>query len=227
MTAYNILIVDGDENFRSAMVNQFSQFVEFDTLEANTPAECHQIADTKHIDLCMISNEFPGAGGTEITRNLRECGYNAPVILLTGQTGVTESPSDLDSNTIDWIEKPFKFSKLIARVRTLLHQFEMTEEANFSIGNFVFKFSNNTLVDNSGNEVRLTEKEAEILKFLYRAGEKPIMHEELLHKVWGYKSGITTRTLETHIYRLRQKIERDPNNATLLVTVDGGYMLVP
>jgi DNA-binding response OmpR family regulator len=75
--------------------------------------------------------------------------------------------------------------------------------------------------------VRLTDKETAILRYLYRAGQKPVSREILLQEVWGYNSGVTTHTLETHIYRLRQKIERDPANAALLVTEAGGYKLVP
>jgi DNA-binding response OmpR family regulator len=76
-------------------------------------------------------------------------------------------------------------------------------------------------------KIRLTEKETAILKFLYRAGDKPVAREVLLDEVWGYNAAVATHTLETHIYRLRQKIERDPSNATILVTEPGGYRLVP
>ena len=76
-------------------------------------------------------------------------------------------------------------------------------------------------------KIKLTEKEAAIIKFLYRAGEQIVNREVLLQDVWGYNAGVTTHTLETHIYRLRQKIERDPSHAELLVTEGGGYKLVP
>jgi DNA-binding response OmpR family regulator len=75
--------------------------------------------------------------------------------------------------------------------------------------------------------IRLTEKEAAILKFLYRAGTRAVARQVLLNEVWGYNAAVTTHTLETHIYRLRQKIEPDPANARLLVTEGGGYRLDP
>ncbi|MBT5494999.1 MAG: winged helix-turn-helix domain-containing protein, partial [Alphaproteobacteria bacterium] len=81
--------------------------------------------------------------------------------------------------------------------------------------------------DASEKKVRLTEKETSILKFLYRAGDKVVGRDTLLGKVWGYNAGVTTHTLETHVYRLRQKIELDPSNAEILVTEPGGYRLVP
>jgi DNA-binding response OmpR family regulator len=83
------------------------------------------------------------------------------------------------------------------------------------------------LVNEKGQKVRLTEKETAILKYLYRAGQKVVNRDTLLHEVWGYNSGVTTHTLETHIYRLRQKIEKEPARAELLITEGGGYKLVP
>src|ERR1700724_1104618 len=79
----------------------------------------------------------------------------------------------------------------------------------------------------NARKVRLTEKETAILRFLYRAGQLPVSRETLLQEVWGYNSGVTTHTLETHIYRLRQKIEKDAANPEILVTEAGGYKLVP
>ena len=76
--------------------------------------------------------------------------------------------------------------------------------------------------ENGDRKIRLTEKETAILKYLFRAGEKVIGRDVLLNEVWGYNSGVTTHTLETHVYRLRQKIERDASNAELLVTEPGG-----
>ncbi len=97
----------------------------------------------------------------------------------------------------------------------------------FTIGPYTVRPSAKLLVDAKGGKIRLTEKETSILKFLYRAGDKVITRDVLLHEVWGYNAGITTHTLETHIYRLRQKIEKDPANAQLLITEGGGYKLVP
>ena len=83
------------------------------------------------------------------------------------------------------------------------------------------------LVNPKGNKVRLTEKETAILRYLYRAGQRPVSREVLLQEVWGYNSGVTTHTLETHIYRLRQKVERDASTPSILVTEGGGYKLIP
>jgi DNA-binding response OmpR family regulator len=133
----------------------------------------------------------------------------------------------LDAGANDYIHKPFKFAVLLARIRAQLRQHEQSEDAVFTIGPFVFKPASKMLMDDKNSKIRLTEKETSILKYLYRAGEKVVSRDVLLHEVWGYNAGVTTHTLETHIYRLRQKIEKDPSNASLLVTESGGYKLLP
>ena len=102
-----------------------------------------------------------------------------------------------------------------------------SEDVVFTIGPYSFQPANKLLEAQDGGKVRLTDKETSILKYLYRQGPKTITRDVLLKEVWGYNNRVTTHTLETHIYRLRQKIERDPSNARLLVTEEGGYRLVP
>jgi DNA-binding response OmpR family regulator len=123
---------------------------------------------------------------------------------------------------------PFRFAVLMARVHAHLRSHEQSEEAVYRIGPYTFRPSAKLLLDAGGRKkVRLTEKETAILKYLYRAGDHAIARDTLLGEVWGYNAGVTTHTLETHVYRLRQKIERDPTRAEILVTEPGGYRLVP
>jgi DNA-binding response OmpR family regulator len=114
-----------------------------------------------------------------------------------------------------------------ARIVCVLRQHEASEDAIFTIGPYTFRPSSKLLLNPKGNKVRLTEKETSILRYLFRAGPKPVSRETMLQEVWGYNSGVTTHTLETHIYRLRQKIEKDAANPEILVTEAGGYKLVP
>ena len=116
---------------------------------------------------------------------------------------------------------------LLARIRAQLRSHEASEDAMFRVGPYEFRPSAKLLVDEKGKKIRLTEKETNILKYLYRAGEKAVSREELLAEVWGYNAGVTTHTLETHVYRLRQKIEPEPGSAKLLLTEAGGYRLQP
>jgi DNA-binding response OmpR family regulator len=147
--------------------------------------------------------------------------------MLTGQDSDADMILGLESGANDYVTKPFRFSVLLARVRAQLRQHEQSEDAVFTIGPYSFRPATKTLINDGGSKVRLTEKETSILKYLYRAGEKVVTRDVLLHEVWGYNAGVTTHTLETHIYRLRQKIETDPSNAELLLTEMGGYKLMP
>ena len=105
---------------------------------------------------------------------------------------------------------------------------EQSEDAVLRIGPYTFQPSARLLLDEEENrKIRLTAKETALLKFLYRAGDMVVSRDVLLGEVWGYNAAVTTHTLETHVYRLHQKIERDPNNAEILVTEPGGYRLVP
>ena len=134
----------------------------------------------------------------------------------------------MESGANDYITKPFRLGVLVARIRAQLRQHEQSEDAVFTIGPYTFRPAAKLLINvEGGGKVRLTEKETAILKYLYRTGPKVVARDTLLAEVWGYNAGVTTHTLETHIYRLRQKIESNPSEAVLLVTEPGGYRLVP
>lgn len=227
MSARNILIVDDDNDLREALVEQLSLYDEFETLQADNATTGINAAKSEHVDLLLMDVGLPDIDGREAVKLLRKNGFKAPVIMLTGHDTDSDTILGLEAGANDYVAKPFKFAVLLARIRAHLRQHEQSEDAVFTIGRFSFRPAQKLMVDEKGAKIRLTEKETAILKYLYRAGEKPVTRDVLLHEVWGYNSGVTTHTLETHIYRLRQKIERDPSNAELLVTDAGGYKLVP
>lgn len=227
MPARKILIVDDDSDLRLALADQLSLYEEFETAQADSAAKGVQMARADHVDLLLMDVGLPDMDGREAVKLLRKNGFKAPVIMLTGHDSDSDTILGLEAGANDYVTKPFKFAVLLARIRAQLRTHENTEDATFTIGRYTFKPANKLMVDERGSKVRLTEKETAILKYLYRAGERPISRDVLLHEVWGYNSGVTTHTLETHIYRLRQKIEKDPSNAELLVTEAGGYKLVP
>jgi DNA-binding response OmpR family regulator len=179
------------------------------------------------IDLLIMDVGLPDLDGREAVKMLRKGGYKAPIIMLTGHDTDSDTILGLEAGANDYVTKPFRFAVLLARIRAQLRQHEQSEDATFSVGGYTFKPSQKLLIDQRGGKVRLTEKEASIIKYLYRAEQKVVTRDILLEEVWGYNSGVTTHTLETHVYRLRQKIERDPSNAEILVTESGGYKLVP
>ena len=134
----------------------------------------------------------------------------------------------LNAGANDYVTKPFRIEVLMARLRAHIREHEQSGFAVFTIGPYIFRSAAKQLLDNETNKkVRLTDKETSIIKYLFLAGERVVSRDVLLDEVWGYNAGVTTHTLETHVYRLRQKIERDPSNAVLLVTEPNGYRLVP
>ena len=226
-TARKIIIVDDDDDLREPLREQLALHDEFDVTTADNAALALDQLKTDRFDLMILDVGLPDMDGREACKVLRKNGFKAPIIMLTGNDSDADMILGLDAGANDYVTKPFKFAVLLARIRAQLRQHEQSEDAVFSLGHYTFKPASKVLVDEAGSKVRLTEKETSILKYLYRAGEKVVTRDVLLHEVWGYNAGVTTHTLETHIYRLRQKIERDPSNAEILVTETGGYKLVP
>jgi DNA-binding response OmpR family regulator len=222
-----LLIVDDDDELREALAEQLELHEEFRVIQANNGSEGLKLGKTVNADLILLDVNLPDMDGREACRLLRKGGLTTPVIMLTGETSDSDQILGLDAGANDYVTKPFKFAVLLARIRVQLRNAEQSEAAVFRLGPYEFRPSGKVLVDEGGKKIRLTEKETNILKYLYRAGEKPVPREELLAEVWGYNAGVTTHTLETHVYRLRQKIEPDPGNARLLVTEAGGYRLAP
>lgn len=226
-TVKKILVVDDDDALRESLIEQFALHDEFTPISASTGAEAMQTVKNEHVDLVLLDVGLPDIDGREACKMMRKNGFKSPVIMLTAHDSDADAILGLESGANDYVTKPFRFGVLLARVRAHLRQHEQSEDAIFTIGPYTFKPSSKILIHQDQSKVRLTEKETSILKYLYRASDQVIGRDVLLHEVWGYNSGVTTHTLETHIYRLRQKIEREPSNAEILVTETGGYKLVP
>src|SRR5258705_4624338 len=209
-----ILIVDDDAELREALVEQLALHEEFESIAVDTGDKGVQAAKGGQIDLVIMDVGLPDIDGGEAVRILRKNSFKAPIIMLTGHDTDSDTILGLEAGANDYVPKPFRFAVLLARIRAQLRQHEASEDAVFTIGPYSFQPSSKLLMGSKGNKVRLTEKETAILRFLYRAGQKSISREILLQEVWGYNSGVTTHTLETHIYRLRQKVERDATTPT-------------
>ena len=226
MRAHKILLVDDDELLRDTLIDQFTLHDEFDVEPVATANEAiERVKQEAHIDLVLLDVGLPDMDGRDACKIMRKNGFKSPVIMLTGAASDADTILGLDAGANDYVVKPFKFGVLTARVRAHLRSHEQSEDAVFKIGDYEFRPSVKMLVTPEDKKIRLTEKETSILKFLYRAGGKPVTRDILLDEVWGYNSGVTTHTLETHVYRLRQKIEPNPSTATLLLTEGGGYRL--
>ncbi|MEM1274259.1 MAG: response regulator transcription factor [Pseudomonadota bacterium] len=225
-TLKKILLVDDDDDLREALSEQLVMTEDFDVFEAANGAQTVDRVREALYDLVILDVGLPDTDGRELCRLLRKQGVKCPVLMLTGHDSDADTILGLDAGANDYVTKPFKFPVLLARIRAQLRQHEQSEDAVFQIGPYTFKPAMKLLETDEAKKVRLTEKETNILKFLLRAKDGVVARDVLLHEVWGYNAGVTTHTLETHIYRLRQKIEPDPSNARLLVTESGGYRLV-
>lgn len=219
-----LLLVDDDAALRQSLAEQLA--AEFETEQAASGAAALAAAATGRFDAVLLDVGLPDADGRDICRQLREQGVSAPIIMLTAAAAESDTITGLDAGANDYVTKPFRLGVLLARLRAQLRSHEASTDAVFMIGPFTFQPAAKLLIENgSRKKIRLTEKEVAILRHLYRAGDKPVARETLLGEVWGYNAGVNTHTLETHVYRLRQKIERDPGRAEILITAPGGYRL--
>jgi DNA-binding response OmpR family regulator len=223
-----ILIVDDDPALRHSLAEQLEQHGEFSTVESDTAVEALAAAGRERFDAILLDIGLPDMDGRELCRRMRNAGVSAPIVMLTAADSEADTVTGLDAGANDYVTKPFRLSVLLARLRAHLRQSEHSDDAVLTIGPYTFQPGAKLMVDGGARKkVRLTEKETAILKYLYRAGDRVIGRDTLLGEVWGYNAGVTTHTLETHVYRLRQKIERDPAHAEILLTEPGGYRLMP
>jgi DNA-binding response OmpR family regulator len=226
--ARQVLIVDDDQALRDMLAEQLRLHEDFSALCAATGAEGLALAKSRHCDVIILDIGLPDMDGRDVCRLMRRGGVKAPIIMLTGADTDADTILGLDSGANDYITKPFRLGVLLARLRAQIRQHEQTDDAVFPIGPYSFKPGAKLLVETGTNKkIRLTDKETAILKFLYRAGNRVIGRNVLLDEVWGYHANVTTHTLETHVYRLRQKIEPNPQQAQILITEAGGYRLIP
>ena len=222
-----ILLVDDDDALRESLAEQLELHEEFEPKGVGTAKEGLDFVKDEYFDVILLDVGLPDMDGREVCRLMRRGSVKSPIIMLTGSDTDADTILGLDVGANDYIIKPFRLGVLLARMRAQLRQHQQSKDTVFSIGPYTFKPNAQMLIEDASEKtVRLTEKETSILKFLYRAGDKVVGRDQLLGAVWGYNAGVTTHTLETHVYRLRQKIELDPSNAEILVTELGGYHLV-
>jgi DNA-binding response OmpR family regulator len=224
-----ILIVDNDTTLLEMLGEQLQLHEEISTTGAKSATEALELAKEDYFDVIILDVGLPDMDGREVCRLMRRNGVTSPIIILTGADTDADTILGLDAGANDYITKPFRLGVLLARLRAHIRQHERSDGAVFSIGPYTFQPANKLLVDSDDDnkKVRLTDKETAILQYLCRAGDKVVSRDTLLDEVWGYNAGVTTHTLETHVYRLRQKIEAEPSEAKILITEPGGYRLVP
>jgi DNA-binding response OmpR family regulator len=223
-----VLIVEDDHALRQVLADLLASSGLFHAVEAASLAEASQHlgrADAR-FDAIILDISLPDGDGRDFCVRIRKQGHAMPVIMLTGASDEDAVVSGLNAGANDYLAKPFRANELLARLQAQLRLFNTSEDAVFTIGPYTFRPAAKLLIGaDKKQRLLLTPKEVELLKFLYRNASRAVSRQELLNQVWGYNAGVTTHTLETHIHRLRQKIETDSANPRLLMTAPGGYQL--
>ena len=217
-----ILIVDDDAYLRKVLVNQLSYEGVVSLAEAVKASDAFDQVDQFKPDLILLDIQLPDGNGFDICKKLRARGFEKPIIMLTGQQEEDDIIKGLDTGANDYIAKPMRFGELLARIRAQLRQYKSSDDVRFTHHDIEFQPASKTLTSLEDQRiVVLTEKETMILKKLFRIWPEAVSKEHLLSEVWGYQNMIATHTLETHIYRLRQKIARLTAHQIVETTQDG------
>jgi DNA-binding response OmpR family regulator len=228
-TGRPILIVENDDELRQVLITHLTACGEFQLLGAATLAEAaqHLKAPEAPIAAVILEVNLPDGNGRDFCFQMRQHGYKMPILMLARVSREADVVRGMDAGANDYMTKPLRVNEVLARLRAHLRVFDNGEDAVFTIGAYTFWPAARLLAKRGEKQrIRLTRMEAGVLKLLYRKGNRVVPRQTLLDEVWGY-AGASTRTLETHIYRLRRKIEIDPNDCRLLLTVPGGYRLDP
>jgi DNA-binding response OmpR family regulator len=221
-----VLVIEDDEDQRTALSETLSEHGFVPTGVPNL-AEARAALASHRPHAVLVDVGLPDGDGRELCAWLRKEAPGIPLLILTGLSDEAELVRGFDAGACDWIAKPFRASELIARLRAQLRLSDHSEHAAIPVGHYSFRPGQKVMIDNQTNrKVRLTGTECSMLKRLLAADGGCVSRPTLLVDVWGYNSTVTTHTVETHIYRLRRKLEVDPANPVILVSQPGGYQLV-
>jgi len=219
-----VLIIDANKAQREATAFEL-RLHDYEVVETETGEKGVEAAVDLRPGLVLLDVDLPDMDGRSACRIMRKRGVTSPILIVTERATDPDIIMGLESGANDYIARPIRFNVLLARAQTHLRIHGQTFSASFRLGSYEFRPSAKVLIDQNQRRIRLTVKETDILAYLLQAEGRIVRREELLAEVWGYNTGATTHTLETHMYRLRQKIEPNPRFMRFLVTEDGGYSL--
>ncbi|MCA6074083.1 response regulator transcription factor [Fulvivirga sedimenti] len=227
---YKILIVEDEP----AMQMGLKDNLEFDGYSVDVagdgPGGLEKIMKNS-FDLVLLDVMLPGMSGFDVCRKVRGEGIETPIILLTARGEEIDKVLGLELGADDYVTKPFSVRELLARIKAILrrsstHDDKTEISGSIMIGRLRLDFQNFQAYEGD-DEVKLSHKEFEVLKYLYENRNELVSRYDLLENVWGYQESITTRTVDNFILRLRQKIEEDPGNPHIILTAHGsGYRLI-
>ena len=220
-----ILLFEPDGLLRKTLLEQILLNKEFYASEASSFEDIKRQLAKSSFDLVIISTDREARGLCPIEQFIKEAEISS-IVLFMIEPQISETSSLGNSvQTYYFIERPFRIHSLNKKISMILAKISNSSEVTHKIGPFIFLPLTKALMLGEKTKVELTEKEVAILKCLIGAGEEAVDRDTLLKQVWNYSPGVTTHTLETHIYRLRQKLEIDASIPRLIISKDGGFMI--
>ena len=220
-----LLIIDDDAYLRASLRQQFVAEGFHNIFDVGSVTGLNAALKDAIPDLILLDIQMPDGNGVDICKRLRSDGYTKPIVMLTAKNAESDIIECLEAGANDYVIKPLRMGELLARIHTQLRQYTVADDVEFELANLNFIPAKKMLHKTGcGSLQALTEKETTILQVLHRAFPKPATKDELLTEVWGMREGLTTHTLETHIYRLRQKIWQ-LTKTPIVITTENGYRL--
>ncbi|MCT2023702.1 MtrAB system response regulator MtrA [Corynebacterium sanguinis] len=218
---HRILVVEDDPAINE-MLTIVLESEGFETQSVTDGAEAVPVFNDYDPDIVLLDLMLPGMNGVDICREIRKVSA-VPIVMLTAKTDTVDVVLGLESGADDYITKPFKPKELIARIRARLRRTEEEPAEVLTIGDLTIDVPQH-MVTRDGAEIALTPLEFDLLLEMARKPNQVHAREELLESVWGYRNASDTRLVNVHVQRLRSKIEHDPENPEIVLTVRGvGY----
>jgi DNA-binding response OmpR family regulator len=224
----NILLVEDEPSMQLGIKDNLEIESYTVTLASDGEEGLAKIKNNKY-DLIVLDVMMPKLSGFDVCKATRALGITTPIILLTARGEEVDKILGLEFGADDYITKPFSVRELLARIKAILRRSQAVvtkETLSSSIGRLKIDF-NAFHAEEAGTEIKLSHKEFEILSYLYQNKNQVVSRYDLLEKVWGYDEQPTTRTVDNFMVRLRQKVETNPNQPKVILTVHGtGYKMV-
>ena len=220
-----ILFFEPNLELRTVLFDQIIINKDFDVIQSNSLEDVKSHIEQSPVDLLIMGEDVGPHSLSLLLKFIKEINFTNKILFIKdGDSGEISSFEGF-TNSHHVIEKPFRIQFFIKKIDFVLAKISGSSDVSYRIGPFVFFPENKVIKFNDQPDIELTEKEVSILKCLLSHGEEPVDRKKLLKQVWNYNLGVTTHTLESHIYRLRQKLETDPSIPRLIISEGGGFKI--
>ena len=220
-----ILFFEPNFELRTVLLDQIIINKDFDVIQSNSLEDVKSHIEQSPVDLLIMGEDVGPHSLSLLLKFIKEINFTNKILFIKdGDSGEISSFEGFTNNH-HVIEKPFRIQFFIKKIDFVLAKISGSSDVSYRIGPFVFFPENKVIKFNDQPDIELTEKEVSILKCLLSHSEESVDREKLLKQVWNYNVGVTTHTLESHIYRLRQKLETDPSIPRLIISEGGGFKI--